>query len=212
MAIKGKKITFKRINFYQCELTTQNMKNLRSQFEIPAKYCLIIVIVKMIFLVNTHMHARTSLSVELHSLILDRLAAADPLQTGEEVLRLLTARSGRSFVDVRLVKHAVLLYTEKHRPLHTSASLTAPVMPSAIRTFLLLAVAAGVGVVAVQRACGHVRPAAVVLSVQRVDGDVDQMEHHVFTHVHVSVWILKHRTTQVKKIPEFMIDCSYLTV
>ncbi len=68
-------------------------------------------------------------------------------------------------------------------------------MPSAIRTFLLLAVAAGVGVVAVQRACGHVRPAAVVLSVQRVDGDVDQMEHHVFTDVHVSVWILKHSTT-----------------
>lgn len=60
------------------------------------------------------------------------------------------------------------------------------------RTFLLLAVAADVGVVAVQRAGGHMRPAAVVLSVQRVDGDVDQMEHHLFTHVHISVRILKH--------------------
>lgn len=60
------------------------------------------------------------------------------------------------------------------------------------RTFLLLAVAADVGVVAVQRAGGNMWPAAVVLSVQRVDGDVDQMEHHLFTHVHISVRILKH--------------------
>lgn len=63
-------------------------------------------------------------------------------------------------------------------------------------TFLLLAVAADVGVVAVQRACGHMRPAAVVLGVQRVDGDVDQMEHHIFTHVHISVRILEHSKTE----------------
>lgn len=143
---------------------------------------------------------RTSLSVELHRLILDRLAATDPLQTGEEGLRLLVARSRRSIVDVRLVKYAVLLYTGKHRALGDRTSLTVPVMPSLICTFLFLAVAADVGVVAVQRARGHVRPAAVVLSVQRVDGDVDQMQHHIFTHVHVSIRILKHSTT-VKKTP-----------
>lgn len=84
-------------------------------------------------------------------------------------------------------------------------------MPSVICTFLLLAVAADVGVVAVQRACGHMRPAAVVLSIQRVDGDVDQMEHHLFTHVHVSVWILKPHSEEDAKIPEFLITKTTVT-
>lgn len=43
---------------------------------------------------------RTSLSIKLHWLILDRLAATNPLQTGKEGLRLLTVRSRRSIVDV----------------------------------------------------------------------------------------------------------------
>lgn len=84
-------------------------------------------------------------------------------------------------------------------------------MPSVICTFLLLAVAADVGVVAVQRACRHMRPAAVVLSIQRVDGDVDQMEHHLFTHVHVSVWILKPHSEEDAKIPEFLITKTTVT-
>lgn len=56
-------------------------------------------------------------------------------------------------------------------------------------TFLFLAVAAHVGVVAVEWSCGGVRPAAVILSVQCVDGDVYQVEDY-FAAVHVSVWVL----------------------
>lgn len=56
-------------------------------------------------------------------------------------------------------------------------------------TFFFLAVATHVGVVAVERPCRGVGPAAVVLSVQCVDSDVNQMEHH-FTAIHVSVRVL----------------------
>lgn len=57
-------------------------------------------------------------------------------------------------------------------------------------TFLLLAVAAHVGVVAVERPRGGVGAAAVILGVQSVDGDVDEMEDHL-TAVHVSVRVLR---------------------
>ncbi|TNN84169.1 hypothetical protein EYF80_005496 [Liparis tanakae] len=43
-----------------------------------------------------------------------------------------------------------------------------------------------VGVVAVERSCCSVGTTAVILGIQRVDGDVDQMEDH-FTPIHVSV-------------------------
>lgn len=56
-------------------------------------------------------------------------------------------------------------------------------------TFFFLAVAAHVRVVAVERSCCRVRTAAVILSIQCVDGDVDQMEDY-FTAVHVSVRVL----------------------
>lgn len=59
----------------------------------------------------------TSLSAELHRLILDGLAAADPLEASEEGLRLLTASSRWSVMDVGLIEHTVLLWTGKHRAL-----------------------------------------------------------------------------------------------
>lgn len=56
-------------------------------------------------------------------------------------------------------------------------------------TFFFLAVAAHVRVVAVERSRGGVGSAAVILSIQRVDGDVYQMEDY-FAAVHVSVRVL----------------------
>lgn len=56
-------------------------------------------------------------------------------------------------------------------------------------TFFFLAVPAHIGVVAVERSCRGMWTAAVILSVQRVDGDVDQMEDN-FTAIHVSVRVL----------------------
>lgn len=63
-------------------------------------------------------------------------------------------------------------------------------------TFLFLAVAAHVGVVAVERTRGGVRAAAVILSVQCVDGDVYQMEDD-FAAVHVSVRVLWMHTNHI---------------
>lgn len=56
-------------------------------------------------------------------------------------------------------------------------------------TFFFLAVSAHVGVVAVERSRCSVGTTAVILGIQRVDGDVDQMEDH-FAAVHVSVRVL----------------------
>lgn len=77
-----------------------------------------------------------------------------------------------------------------------SAPLTAHLLNF---TFLFLAVAAHVGVVTVERPCGGMRAAAVILSIQCVDGDVYQMEDD-FAAVHVSVrvlWMHTHRITYI---------------
>lgn len=58
-------------------------------------------------------------------------------------------------------------------------------------TFFFLAVSTHVGVVAVERPRRSMRTAAVILSIQGVDGDVDQMEDY-FAAIHVSVRILQY--------------------
>lgn len=69
-------------------------------------------------------------------------------------------------------------------------------------TFFFLAVATHVGVVAVERPCRGVGTAAVVLSVQRVDSDVNQMEDH-FTTIHVSVRVLLCKENPDKPVISF---------
>lgn len=69
-------------------------------------------------------------------------------------------------------------------------------------TFFFLAVATHVGVVAVERSCCGVGTAAVVLSVQRVDSDVNQMEDH-FTTIHVSVRVLLCKENPDKPVISF---------